>query len=82
MPEQPQKLSTDTTLSVQQSMLGLPGRDLLDTLKLLLLQGLRQPMTSSHHLLQLSAQLLQVLLGRSEDRWRRGSRYAGRRRWA
>jgi polyhydroxyalkanoate synthase len=65
MPEQPQKLSTDTTLSVQQSMLGLPGRDLLDTLKLLLLQGLRQPMTSSHHLLQLSAQLLQVLLGRS-----------------
>src|SRR5690606_34142622 len=50
-------------MNAQSAMIGLRGRDLFSTLRTLALQGLRQPVHSSRHLLSFGKQLGRVLLG-------------------
>lgn len=50
-------------LNAQNAVVGLRGRDLFSTVRTLALQGLRQPVHSARHVLQLGGQIGRILLG-------------------
>src|SRR5262245_25759567 len=52
-------------MNAQNAIVGLRGKDLLSTMRLLALQGVRQPMHSARHLAALGKQLGKVVLGDS-----------------
>ena len=52
-----------TFMNAQSAVVGVRGRDLLSTVRLLAVQGLKHPVRSSRHLLAFGGQLGRVLLG-------------------
>ncbi|MDF0733954.1 class II poly(R)-hydroxyalkanoic acid synthase [Pseudomonas entomophila] len=66
MKEKPEKGKAPppaTSMSVQNAITGLRGRDLVSTLRQVSRIGLRNPLHTAHHLLSLGGQLGRVLLG-------------------
>lgn len=60
---EPRAAATQSYLTTHDAVAGLHRSDLLSTLKLLALQGVRQPLHSARHSLRLGRQLGKVLLG-------------------
>ncbi|SDO32984.1 class II poly(R)-hydroxyalkanoic acid synthase [Pseudomonas jinjuensis] len=64
---QPGKVPAPTEfMNAQNAIVGLRGKDLLSTVRLLALQGVRQPLHSARHLAALGKQMGKVMLGDSE----------------
>jgi polyhydroxyalkanoate synthase subunit PhaC len=66
MRDQPAKRAMparNSVMNAQNAVVGLRGRDLLSTLRSLVLQGVKQPVHSARHALALGSQLSRVLLG-------------------
>ena len=66
MRDQPAKRALparNSVMNTQNAVVGLRGRDVLSTLRGLVLQGVKQPVHSARHALALGSQLSRVLLG-------------------
>ncbi|MFV2948027.1 class II poly(R)-hydroxyalkanoic acid synthase, partial [Pseudomonas japonica] len=65
MKDKPKAVASNpaTTINIQNAITGLRGRDLVSTLRNVGRHGLRHPLYTARHMLELGGQLGRVLLG-------------------